>query len=233
MKTTFCPQRISSSYFLPCFFCKVIFRGPPTLNTLKSTRKIDISKVIFASSCMGGARDCSATIFWKPRQFLAVCKLTKEGLQPTRGGGVGASNNQGKEGESWDWPKENVLIAEEATTPVAQAVLVSTTLIACQFVKTRLLQKSKGEFFRTNSRVNFAGEILVFLGGFFLGKTGGKIPPKKPQQNTNQNWRASRPKSTLQESGLVNLGTKKAGLIEEQGILEWLVVMRRYSFWQG
>ena len=56
----------------------------------------------------------------------------------------------------------------------------------------------RGEFFRTNSRVNFAGFFGGFFGAFFLGKTGGK----NPQQNSNQNLGASRPKFTLQESGL-------------------------------
>ena len=35
-----------------------------------------------------------------------------------------------------------------------------------------------------------------------LGKTGGKDPPPNPQQNSNQNLGASRPKSALQASGL-------------------------------
>ena len=63
----------------------------------------------------------------------------------------------------------------------------------------------RGEFLRTKSRVNFAGDFLVdFFGPFSLEKIGRKIPPKNPRQNSNRNLRVSRPKSTLQESGLEN-----------------------------
>ena len=43
------------------------------------------------------------------------------------------------------------------------------------------------------------------MGPFSLEKIGGKNPPKNPQQNSNQNLGVSRPKSTLQESGLDKL----------------------------
>ena len=47
-----------------------------------------------------------------------------------------------------------------------------------------------------------------FFGGFFLGAFFlGKNPkPRNPWQNSNQNLRVSRPKSTLQGSGLDHLG---------------------------
>ena len=63
----------------------------------------------------------------------------------------------------------------------------------------------RGEFFRTKSQVNFAGDFSVdFFGPFSLEKIGGKNPPKNPRQNSNRNLGVSRPKSTLQESGLDN-----------------------------
>ena len=47
------------------------------------------------------------------------------------------------------------------------------------------------------------GDSLVdFFGPFSLEKTGEKNPPKNPRQNSNQNLGVSRPKSTLQGSGL-------------------------------
>ena len=61
----------------------------------------------------------------------------------------------------------------------------------------------RGEFFRPNSQVNFAVDFLVdFFGPFSLEKTGGKNPPKNPRQFSNRNLGVSRPKSTLQGSGL-------------------------------
>ena len=61
----------------------------------------------------------------------------------------------------------------------------------------------RGEFFRPNSRVNFAVDFLVdFFGPFSLEKTGGKNPSKNPRQFSNQNLGVSGPKSTLQGSGL-------------------------------
>ena len=44
-----------------------------------------------------------------------------------------------------------------------------------------------------------------FFWAFFLGEKGGKNPPKNPRQNPNRNLGVSRPKSTLQGSGLENL----------------------------
>ena len=57
--------------------------------------------------------------------------------------------------------------------------------------------------FRPNSHVNFAGDFFCgFFGPFSLEKTGGK----NPQQNSNQNLGASRPKSKiLQGSGQVRI----------------------------
>ena len=82
----------------------------------------------------------------------------------------------------------------------------SETLLS-QFFKKRLLQKIRGEFFRTKLRVNFAGDFLVdFFGPFSLEKVGGKNPPKNPRQNSNRNLGVSRPKSTLQGSSLDNFG---------------------------
>ena len=61
----------------------------------------------------------------------------------------------------------------------------------------------RGEFFRTKSRVKFAGDFLVdFFGSFSLEKNRRKNPPKNPRQNSNRNLGVSRPKSTLQGSGL-------------------------------
>ena len=65
----------------------------------------------------------------------------------------------------------------------------------------------RGEFFRTKSWANFAGDFFVdFSGLFSLEKAGGKNPPKNPRQNLNQNLGVLRPKSTLQGSGLDKLG---------------------------
>ena len=51
----------------------------------------------------------------------------------------------------------------------------------------------RGNFVRTKSWVNSAGDFLVdFFGPFFLEK-GGKNPPKNPQQNSNQNLGVPRP----------------------------------------
>ena len=44
--------------------------------------------------------------------------------------------------------------------------------------------------------------MVYFLGPFSLERTGGKKPFKNPQQTSNQNLGVSRPKSTLQGSGL-------------------------------
>ena len=41
---------------------------------------------------------------------------------------------------------------------------------------------------------------MDFSGLFSLRKTGGKDPPKNPQQNSNQNLGVSQPKSTPQGS---------------------------------
>ena len=63
----------------------------------------------------------------------------------------------------------------------------------------------QGEFFRTKSRVNYAGDLLVdFFGPFSLEKIGGKNPPKNPRQNSNRNLGVSQLKSTLQGSALDN-----------------------------
>ena len=49
----------------------------------------------------------------------------------------------------------------------------------------------------------FCGGFLVdFFGPLSLKKIGGKTPPKTPRQNSNRNLGVSRPKSTLQGSGL-------------------------------
>ena len=66
--------------------------------------------------------------------------------------------------------------------------------------------------FCRNPRGIFPTKVLgEFCGGFFGGlfrafflgkKIGGKNPPKNPRQNSNQNLGVSRPKSTLQGSGL-------------------------------
>ena len=61
-----------------------------------------------------------------------------------------------------------------------------------------------------NSQVNFVGDVLVdLLGPFSLEKAAGQIPPQNPQQNSNQNLGVSRPKSTLQGSGLDTLGVRR------------------------
>ena len=61
----------------------------------------------------------------------------------------------------------------------------------------------RGEFFRTKSWVNFAGDFVVeFFGPFSLGKNRMQKSPKNPRQNSNQNLGVSRPKSALQGSGL-------------------------------
>ena len=70
----------------------------------------------------------------------------------------------------------------------------------------------RGEFFRTKSRVNFAGDFLVdYFWPFSLGKIGGKNPPKNPRQNSNRNLGVLEPKSTLQESGLDKWGRTHMG----------------------
>ena len=73
-------------------------------------------------------------------------------------------------------------------------------LIKCQ---EKASAEIRGEFFRPNSRVDFAVDFLVdFFGPFSLEKTGGKNPPKNPRQFSNQNLGVLGPKSTLQGSGL-------------------------------
>ena len=62
----------------------------------------------------------------------------------------------------------------------------------------------RGEFFRTDFLVNFCGAFFwwIFFEPFFLRKKQeDKIHPQNPQQNSNRNLGASRPKSTPQESG--------------------------------
>ena len=58
--------------------------------------------------------------------------------------------------------------------------------------------------FPNKFRGGFCGGFFgwIFSSFFFLGKDGRKNPPKNPRQNSNQNLGASRPKSTLQGSGL-------------------------------
>ena len=78
------------------------------------------------------------------------------------------------------------------------------TLCPPLFVETNSQEKAsaeiRGEFFRPNSRVNFAVDFLVdFFGPFSLEKIGGK---KSTQKSTNQNLGVSGLKSTLQGSGL-------------------------------
>ena len=71
------------------------------------------------------------------------------------------------------------------------------------FSQEKASAEIRREFFRTKSWVNFAGDFLVDLfGPFSLEKSGGKKPPQNPQQNSNQNLGVSRPKPTLQGSGL-------------------------------
>ena len=61
----------------------------------------------------------------------------------------------------------------------------------------------RGEYFRTKSWVNFAGDFFWgFFGPFSLEKTEGKNPPKNPRRNSNQNLGVSQPKSILQGSAL-------------------------------
>ena len=58
-----------------------------------------------------------------------------------------------------------------------------------------------GEFIQTSFQTYFEGDFWVdFLGAFSSEK--GKNPPQNPQQNSNRTLGASRPKSTLQGSGL-------------------------------
>ena len=74
----------------------------------------------------------------------------------------------------------------------------------CNFFKRRLLQKSEGNF-SEQSPGEFSGGFLVFFfwgGGRFPWKKDERIHPKNPRQNSNKNLGASRPKSTLQGSGL-------------------------------
>ena len=74
------------------------------------------------------------------------------------------------------------------------------------FVKKRLLQKSEGIFFPNEAACFFCGGFLVDFFSFllfFLGKKGGKIHHKKnPRQISNRDLGVSRPKPTLQGSGL-------------------------------
>ena len=66
----------------------------------------------------------------------------------------------------------------------------------CNFSKCqeKASAEIRGEFFRTKSQVNFAGDFLVdFFGPFSLEKIGAKNPPKNPQQNSNRNSGVSRP----------------------------------------
>ena len=68
----------------------------------------------------------------------------------------------------------------------------------------------RGEFFRTNSDLNFAGACWVdFFGPFSLEKELGKNPPKNPRQNSNRNLGASRQKSTLPRSCLDKNGQNR------------------------
>ena len=63
-------------------------------------------------------------------------------------------------------------------------------------------KRASGEpdrIFRTNFRVNLAGDYLVdILGHFSLEED----PLKNPQQNSNKNLGVAQPHSTLQGSGL-------------------------------
>ena len=81
----------------------------------------------------------------------------------------------------------------------------------------------RGEFFQTKSRVNFAGDFLVdFFRGFFLGKNRRKkSTPKNPRQNSNRNLGVSRPKSTLQGSGLDTFRTMSWHLSENSRDFFW------------
>ena len=73
------------------------------------------------------------------------------------------------------------------------------------------LNKISRKGFCRNPRGIFPDKVLGefcrgFFGGvfraFFLGKSRSKKSPKNPRQNSNQNLGVSRPKSTLQGSGL-------------------------------
>ena len=73
----------------------------------------------------------------------------------------------------------------------------------------------RGEFLRTKSWVKFAG---IF--GVFPGEKKGN-PLKNPRQNPHQNLGASRPKSTLQASGLqrFSLTKKRPRLLRADAVL--------------
>ena len=71
-----------------------------------------------------------------------------------------------------------------------------------QRIKKRLLQKSEGNFFEQSPRWILRGIFWWIFQAFFLGKNRRKNPPKNPRQNSNRNLGVSRPKSTLQGSGL-------------------------------
>ena len=74
-------------------------------------------------------------------------------------------------------------------------------------VKKRLPRKSEGNFSDQISWWIFRG----ILGAFFLGECRSKNPPKNPQQNSNQNLGALRPKSALQGSDLDTMRGNKTG----------------------
>ena len=76
---------------------------------------------------------------------------------------------------------------------------------ATNFSREGLCRNRRG-FFRPNFWVNSAGDFLVDFFGPFSSekKTGGKNPPNNPRQTSNQNSGVSRPKPTLQSSGLDN-----------------------------
>ena len=77
-------------------------------------------------------------------------------------------------------------------------------------LKKRLLKKSEGTF-PNKVLGKFCGGFLGgFFRAFFRGKKGAKkSPPKNPRQNSNWNLGVSRPKSTLQGSGLEKVSLSK------------------------
>ena len=70
-------------------------------------------------------------------------------------------------------------------------------------IKKRLLQKSEGNLAERSPGWILRGIFWwIFSGLLSLEKIGRKHPPTNPRQNSNRNLGASRPKSTLQGSGL-------------------------------
>ena len=118
-------------------------------------------------------------------------------------------------GHVWGHPSDNVA-TQSGKVPYVQNSLLDKVSVAGRggsslkadywtLYQDKASAEIRGEFFRTNSQVNFAGDFLWIFWGLFGGKTGGKKPPQNSQRNSNQNLGASRPKSPLQESGVDSL----------------------------